>query len=198
VTTEEKEGCTVLDPRKTPVAEIMSREVLTLYDSATLQEAVATLRDYGVSGAPVTDEAGECVGVFSLADLARRAEEVEEGEAPRAGSAFNIDLGERGTLPEEDYDPELLGRETVGDWMSRDIQSVTPETTIARAARKMVEEGIHRLVVLEGKTMRGILTTFDLVRIFAGLPSAEAEGPARKPRAKKARSTKTRRRSARA
>jgi CBS domain-containing protein len=186
----------MLDPSKTPVAEIMSRDVLTLYATATLKDAIETLRDGGVSGAPVVDEGGECVGVFSLADLARRDDETEEGEAPRAGSYFNFGIGEKLALPDEDYDPELFDRETVGDWMSTEIKWITPTTSIAQAAKAMVEDAIHRLVVLDGKAICGILTTIDIVRIFAGLP-AEAKKPAPKARPKKARRSPVRRNSKR-
>jgi CBS domain-containing protein len=178
----------VLDPKKTTVAEIMSRDVLTLQAAATLQEAVASLRDAGVSGAPVLDEGGECIGVFSLADLARREDEVEDGEAPHAGSYFNFGLGEKLALPAEDYDPELFDRETVGDWMSPEIKSVAPGTSLADAARKMVEDGVHRLVVMDEKSIAGILTTFDFVRLFVapGEKRAPRRGAAKKGRSSRA------------
>ncbi len=162
------------DTKKMPVSAIMSDDVLSLYANATLEDAIGSLRDYGVSGAPVLDEGGEVIGVFSLADLARRDSEVEEGEAPRATSYFNYGLGEKLSLTAEDYDPEVFDRETVGDWMSPEIKSVTPDTTVAEVARTMVEEGVHRLVVTEGKKLRGIVTTFDVVRLLAELPEAEA------------------------
>ncbi len=169
----------MLDPRKTTVAAIMSRDVLTLQAAATLQDAVASLRDAGVSGAPVLDEGGDCVGVFSLADLARHDEEVEGSEAPHAGSYFNFGLGDKLALPDEDYDPELFDRETVGDWMSPEIKWVAPETSLARAARKMVEHGVHRLVVMDEKSIQGILTTFDFVRLFASPAEKRSPRPAR-------------------
>jgi CBS domain-containing protein len=178
----------VLDPRKTTVAEIMSRDVLTLQATATLQEAVATLRDTGVSGAPVVDEGGDCVGVFSLADLARREDEVDDGAAPHAGSYFNFGLGEKLALPEEDYDPELFDRETVGDWMSSEIKSVAAGASLADAARKMVDDGIHRLVVMDAKAIQGILTTFDFVRFLAAPETKRA--PRRASASKKRRSSR--------
>src|SRR5262249_35320207 len=133
------------DLEDTPVSEIMTTEVLTLHGNATLAEGIATLRDYGVGGAPVVDEVGDCKGVFSLTDVARRDTEVEEGESPHAASYFNFGVTEKLSLETEDYDPELFDRETVGDWMSPEIKSVTPTTPVTRAARIMVEEGIHRL-----------------------------------------------------
>src|SRR3954471_11510285 len=50
-------------------ADLMTPNPTSLQQDATLHEAVAWLVDRGVSGAPVIDEAGRPVGVFSRTDV---------------------------------------------------------------------------------------------------------------------------------
>jgi CBS domain-containing protein len=53
----------------------MSRDVVTVPREMSLQQAARVLRRAGVSGAPVVDGQGRCVGVLSAADFLRWAEE---------------------------------------------------------------------------------------------------------------------------
>jgi CBS-domain-containing membrane protein len=50
-------------------ADVMSREVLTIPERMSLQEAACLLRRSRVTGAPVVNERGQCVGVLSAIDL---------------------------------------------------------------------------------------------------------------------------------
>src|SRR6476620_8707047 len=49
-------------------ADLMTPNPLSLQEDLTLHEAVAWLVDRGISGAPVIDEAGRPIGVFSRTD----------------------------------------------------------------------------------------------------------------------------------
>ncbi len=51
--------------------DLMSRDVKTVGDYLSLTEAARQLDAWGVRGAPVVDERGQCVGVLSVSDLAR-------------------------------------------------------------------------------------------------------------------------------
>lgn len=55
-----------------PIAgDLMSRDVKKVGDYLSLAEAARQLDAWGVRGAPVVDEQGQCVGVLSVSDLAR-------------------------------------------------------------------------------------------------------------------------------
>jgi CBS domain-containing protein len=64
--------------------DIMSREVVTIPQTASLREAAHTLRQANVGGAAVVDEQGRCVGVISAFDFLRWA----EGEVPETERAL--------------------------------------------------------------------------------------------------------------
>jgi CBS domain-containing protein len=51
--------------------------------------------------------------------------------------------------------------------MSRVIESVSRDTTIKNAAKKMVELDVHHLVVMEEKKIVGIISSMDFVKIVA-------------------------------
>src|SRR4051794_37400944 len=50
-------------------ADLMTRNVVSIPETATLHEAVALMIDRGFSGAPVINEAGRPVGVLTQSDV---------------------------------------------------------------------------------------------------------------------------------
>lgn len=65
----------------------------------------------------------------------------------------------------------------VGEVMTRQVLSVTPETRTRNAARLMVERRVGCLPVLQGSTLVGIITTIDLLRALAGVDQTKAVRP---------------------
>jgi CBS-domain-containing membrane protein len=82
--------------------DLMSRDVKTIPAGMPLREAARELARLGIHGAPVGDEAGRCVGVLSVSDLARWATQMAEPSPPppRACSYQEIlrEPGGRGTV----------------------------------------------------------------------------------------------------
>jgi predicted transcriptional regulator len=62
---------------------------------------------------------------------------------------------------------DLLGEHTVEEAMSRRIIAVGHEESVAEAARKMEQAQVHRLLVMEGSSLLGIITTSDVTRAVA-------------------------------
>ena len=101
----------MIDIKKARARDIMSVDLVTLHEATPVTEAIASLEEYHFSGAPVVNDLGECVGVFSTSDVLKQRREVEEGEAPRAGGYFADDpLTEESDeyFSREDYDLEVL------------------------------------------------------------------------------------------
>ncbi len=61
----------------------------------------------------------------------------------------------------------------VRDAMTPAIVSVRPDEPIERAVQLMAFEGVHRLLVLEGERLEGIITSMDVLRELAGFPRRE-------------------------
>jgi CBS domain-containing protein len=63
--------------------DLMTRDVTRLPAGMPLRDAVRLLLDRQISGAPVVDAAGKCVGVFSAIDFLRLGRRPEAAGSPR-------------------------------------------------------------------------------------------------------------------
>jgi CBS domain-containing protein len=145
----------------------MSFPVTTIPENMPLREAARLLSRERVSGAPVVDAVGRCVGVLSATDFIRWAE--------KGGQADKIHC----TRPAEFHsewqviDLEFLPNDEVRWHMTADPVTVAPDTPMAQLARMMLDAHIHRLVVVDAKRHPiGIVTSTDILAAVAG---AEAE-----------------------
>lgn len=57
-------------PIATIVSEVMSSDVVSLPEEASIWKATETMRDHGVRRIPITDENGRVTGIVTLDDLA--------------------------------------------------------------------------------------------------------------------------------
>ncbi len=163
-----------IDPERLAVREVMQPDVLTVRSDDTVEAAVGLLEEYHVGAAPVLDGAGRFVGVFSRSDVTRRDRVGDDGivsDLARTGLLDEEDDGQglgRDLLDRDGYSDALTGRARVQDWMTPGLVSVGPDETLADACRTMLAESIHRVFVVEGGKLCGVVSTFDLVRLLAG------------------------------
>lgn len=171
----------------------MTTDVVTLSERTTLRGAIDILSKARISGAPVM--AGTVVvGVASRTDIL--AFEADAGDDPKRGSGGPQLGDERADEPQFDEenppgayfldswgDPEAevwsaipgmqeadadrLDEHSVAEVMTRSILAVTPDTSIRDTARRMVEDRVHRLLVMEGDELRGVVSAMDVVRAVA-------------------------------
>jgi predicted transcriptional regulator len=69
----------------------------------------------------------------------------------------------------ESYGPANDAR-LVRDAMTPEILAVSPEAPMQRAIELMAFEGVHRVLVLDGDRLAGIVTSMDVLRALAGFP----------------------------
>jgi CBS domain-containing protein len=62
--------------------------------------------------------------------------------------------------------------------MARDVLAVSPGAPLAEAAQLMVERRVHRVLVLEGGRLAGLVSALDLVGLVASGRLAEPGGGA--------------------
>ena len=130
--------------------DIMTTELATLTPDMNLHDAVAVLADNHVGGAPVV-QGGKLVGLFSASDLLTYLTDIEGG--PPSDS-----LRRRRTS---------LGVVTVSELMTRDIKSLGPDCSVEQAADFMGRNQIHRVLVMDGAQLLGIVTTTDVAKAVA-------------------------------
>lgn len=144
------------------VEQVMARDVITVHEDCSMIEAAKMLHNYGITGAPVVDDYGRCVGVLSASDFVQSKYEV--GCNCVSHVVTNIDCS--GLLRAEELD-----NESVRAHMSPHVQTIREHRSIVDAGNIMCHEHIHRLIVVDrqGKPI-GIITSLDLVSAMVNAP----------------------------
>jgi CBS-domain-containing membrane protein len=142
-------------------ADVMSPTILTIPENMSLQGAAHLLAQARVSGAPVVNADGRCVGVISAQDFVALADKgtrpaKQRGHADCFCSAWQIVPGDQ--LPED----------AVKNCMTVDPVTVLPGTQMGALAQMMVDAHIHRLIVLD-RTGRptGMVSSMDVLAAVA-------------------------------
>lgn len=150
------------------VADMMTRELCTVTPVMTLTEMDKVLIERGVSGAPVVD--GEkLVGVVSRADVVRVLYAEQEKAQRLSGfysSPYPIGIPTLEHLARDSHQiSERMLKLRVADAMSPAPITIGPTESLQAAAKLMSSKGIHRLPVVDGSALVGILSALDIVRL---------------------------------
>ncbi|HYK94200.1 MAG TPA: CBS domain-containing protein [Thermoplasmata archaeon] len=151
------------------VRDTMTRKVVTVLADSPLHEVTHRMRAFHVSGLPVVDADGRLVGIITETDVARVL-----GERTGA-SPLDVLLHET-PLPLALQDEAMLNRyrETLSHVKVRDVMTPAPISigagdTLETAIRRMKEERVNRLPVLEEGRLVGLIARQDV--LSALLPS---------------------------
>jgi CBS domain-containing protein len=142
------------------VCDVMNSPVATVAESASLAEAARIMAEREVTGLPVVDASGRCVGVLSATDFAMREHRLAQGERQlfcrweHAGAEGNL----------APLHLESIAENRVSDHMSPAVQTVNQTASLINAARVLCREHIHRLIIIdEGERPVGVVSSLDLV-----------------------------------
>jgi CBS-domain-containing membrane protein len=141
-------------------ADLMSRDVITIPKHLSLRKAAHLLSNANVSGAPVIDGRGVCVGVISATDFIHLAD--AEG-CPKGRERTECVCSEWQVV-----EVENLPADEVGCFMTPDPVMVTPDTDITDLARMMLDAHIHRVIVVDkDRCPVGVVSTTDILAAVA-------------------------------
>lgn len=127
--------------------DIMTRSVLSVQPSVPVGKAAAMLAKRGFTALPVTNDAGELIGIVTEADL----------------------IGNRFPISEEAVDNAAGSgpAATVGDVMTAPVVGVSHDTDVSIVAREMLAGKRRSLPIVDGTVLVGIVTRRDIVRALA-------------------------------
>lgn len=157
------------------VADVMTHEVLCVTADLPVEELLAVLLGQGVSGAPVLD-GSQVVGVVSVVDLLRTLRRDEAREAQLTTFYLSptpfapLSLGRISTLA-----PPSWAHWRVRDIMTTRLLTVSPADPLEAAARTMLHERVHRLLVIDGHRLVGVVTALDLLSGFRRDPCVRTD-----------------------
>lgn len=144
--------------------DVMTRNVITVPDDASLSELVGVLTESMITGAPVVDGDGKLVGVVSTTDVARsggrRSTNIRRDNPPD----FYLHGWESIEDEVRSFSVEEESDQMVRDIMTPVIFSVSENATFSEMADTMVGGRVHRLIVTKDGQVVGIVTTLDLLR----------------------------------
>ncbi len=153
------------DIRELRVGDVMETDWPTLGPESTVEEAIKFFAEERVSGAPVVED-GRLVGIITEGDLIFQDADVK---AP----GFLDILG--GIVPlgdTDEYRREALKSAgvTVGEVMTDEPVTITPEATLAETATIMAERRKKILPVIEGGRLVGVITCMDILTLHVIRP----------------------------
>ena len=137
------------DPNQDPIEKYMVplNHMVTLKPDQGIMEAIATILEKRISGAPVLDEQRHLIGNLSEKDCLR----IVEDKVQR-------------NLPVKD--------KKVSDYMSTNVRTFSPTTTVVDACIEFLNSPIRRYAVVENGALVGEISRRDILRIASKMKSS--------------------------
>lgn len=149
---------------KTTAADIMVEARVTIMPDASLRDALDLMIEHHVSGLPVVSAMERCIGIISASDILNAEQEHIAEVDESLGVYFDPDTQSWENIKVAPND-ERLADITVLDVMSRNLVSVEDGAPLDAIAKTMVENEVHRVLVLDSnQSLKGIITAFDFVK----------------------------------
>jgi CBS domain-containing protein len=121
------------------VADYMSQKLVTFHPQTNVIEALTTILDHHISGAPVVDDDGRLVGILSEVDL-------------------------MSVVIQDSYYDEGMG--IVADYMRTQVDVVDADTEIYSLAQRFLREHRRRYPVVRDGKLVGQISRRDVLQAF--------------------------------
>ena len=148
--------------------DVMTSEVITVEQNASVQTVAKLLAERGISAVPVVDRENRVIGMVSEGDLLHRAETGTERRR-----SWWLDMMASTNKLAGDYVKSHSGK--VKDVMTHDVISVTDMTPVADIAVLLETNRIKRVPVMHDGKLVGIVSRANLVRAL-GMTITQASG----------------------
>jgi len=150
--------------RQVRVTDVMTAVPVTLTEHQSVHHAGIILLREAVSAAPVVDDDGGLVGVFSHSDVLAR---------------FASPRHRRGPLAR--VDDRHASAVTVGQACSRPAITIGAGATVDTAARELLDRDVGRLVVVDEGAVIGVVSRTDVLKLFLPEWAEQADDPGPRP-----------------
>jgi predicted transcriptional regulator len=135
ITNDLKRGITML--KEITVASYMAKNIVTLKKETEILAAINQLLSHRITSAPVLDDDGTLLGVFSEKNCIKVALETV-------------------------YNKGITGN--VSDYMRKDIEHISTDASIIDLAEKFENSPIRSYPVYDGDTLVGMISRADILR----------------------------------
>ena len=133
--------------KRTPVSAIMSKDVITLNSTDTLETAEILFKKNKIRHIPVVS-GKEIIGMLSYTDLLR------------------ISFADAVDEDEQSVDTTVYNMFTIEQVMAKNLVSISSNTTIKEVAEILSKKEFHAIPVVDNNELVGIVTTTDLINFL--------------------------------
>ena len=143
------------------VREIMVQPVITALENATLEEVAQIMAERRVGSVPIVNGGGQLVGLITMSDFAPPGVGGSRGTF-RAVEHFRDWLA-KGSAAAVFAEKKSLAASAV---MTNPVITVGEDDSLETAVNRMLEEGLHRLIITRDGAPVGVISQTDLLRLM--------------------------------
>lgn len=142
--------------------ECMTKDIVTVKVDMDIHDFAVLLVEKNISGAPVVDARGTCIGIALEEGLIFQDKKVH---LPTFLSCLNgfIMLGHKKLKDEMQH----IAATTISGIMQKQYVSVSSSASVADVATLMTEKNIRYIPVIDSGVLKGVITQRDIVRAIA-------------------------------
>ena len=142
--------------------DIMTAEVVTVREDATVEEIVKILFEKNIGGVPVVNDKNEVVGIVTEGDLIFRSKKLQ---IPPYFSMLGGFVFLQGSKAIEEQVKKMVGYKAE-EIMTKKVVTVDEDTDLEEISTIMVNKNINRVpVVVKGKLV-GIISRKDIIKAY--------------------------------
>ncbi len=143
------------------VRDVMDADPVSVTPEAPVQDVVRTLREHELTGVPVVNEGGRCLGIITESDLVMAGDEGDL-HLPHFIELFGgIVFLESLHRFEERLQRALASK--ARDMMTEDPVTIAPDASLQDAGRLISKTGHNRIPVVEHGRLVGLITRVDVL-----------------------------------
>lgn len=118
---------------------VQQQHLVTLRPDQSINEVINIMIEKRISGAPVLDENRKLVGIISEKDCLR-------------------------IVVDQAYHNLPMNSPIVSDYMTREVKTLSPDSTVVDAATEFLNSAIRRMPVVENGVLIGQISRIDILR----------------------------------
>jgi CBS domain-containing protein len=118
---------------------VQQQNLVTVRPNQSINEVINIMIEKRISGAPVLDENRKLVGIISERDCLR-------------------------IIVDQAYHNLPMNAPIVSDYMTREVKTLSPDSTVVDAATEFLNSAIRRMPVVENGVLIGQISRIDILR----------------------------------
>ena len=147
--------------------DIMKKEVHVLKKEDTIEHAIEKLMEYNISGMPVVDENNQLVGILTETDIVTKSKKLEvPNYFPSFFPLFDTNKYMDKVSNLDEKMKEMINSK-VEAVMTEEVFSVEEDVALEEIVKLMATKGVHRIPVVAGGKVVGIITQKDIIKAYA-------------------------------